>query len=768
MYINTDILNELYNFIEYYYNDLTLADYFFHIFSIKKEQISSANVACEKFNRILYYFQKMSGDQLFCYNAGRYYTQTKLFRNMTIPGIRFRLSGTITRSGEILKELFPYLKFEIKKTGKTSLALSIRSENKAGNPNYFFTEYIKGMLSQLPKKWNLPLAHVTVKSYPFNLEEIFGDVDVPFRKKESSYFLYDKEIAADLENISDSKTEQIMKNNIFIKDIFIKKNTILNSKFLTLNIKWAVLKYLKILPVFLLLSILIPVSAVIAFPDQLITENNILLKSVLLFFYELSIALLFIFFKNKNLKKIYEGSESAFLDEISEQRKIISSSIQDTLNRLRSIENVIEITKEIIHEKNIVQLFENIRKLSAKALNADRTTVFLHDKEKKELRSGPAFSEEKQEFRMPEDQGIVGEVFKLKKIVNVKDAYNNPNFSKTVDRQTGYETKTILSAPLLDLEKNFIGVIQVLNKKDGTFEEIDEHIIETLSTYIATALKDSITISDLQKRGINPDMINGLNSVTQYILNEYNNVRQKLSQVNDPDINDINPQINDIHILLQKLAFLFDEKYEVKSGSLCISDLMKFISSFINISGNTSDKNIQYTEETFIPADLELMIDNDLLEKTIMEILSNSLESIEHEGKIILSVYNYVIITNDVVHEYSLNNIIEDYNSFTEENRSDFIKFLASRKPLLETDITKIKENMKEYIAFNFFDTGEKIPSENFEKIYHPFFSTRSRFGLGLATVKAATDRMQCILEGPVTSADGKSFRILLPYNKPD
>lgn len=761
MYINTDILSQLYNFIGFYYNDKTLADYFFHIFSIKKEQIFSANITYAKFNRILYYFQNMSGDQLFCYNAGRYFTETKLFRNLNIPGVRFFPTKTILKADSILKNLFPAMEINAEQKGKCQLKLIIRSVDKTANPNFFFAEYIKGIISQLPKYWNLPLAHVNTLSYPFNIEDILNDIDIPYRKKDSSYYIYDKVIAKDTDHTMSA--EQVIENDLFLKDILIKKDTRLNSSFLALKLKWITVRYSKAIPVILFFSLVLPSLIIVVFKDYLINGANILINSFALLFYELSVILFAIQHKNKNLKRIYNESEFAFLDEISEQRKTISSAIRDTLKRLQSIENVIEITKEIIHEKNIVNLFENIRKLSAKALNADRTTVFLHDKDRKELRSGPAFSEEKQEFRIPEDKGIVGEVFKLKKIVNVKDAYNNPNFNKSIDRQTGYETRTILSAPLLDLEKNFIGVIQVLNKKDGTFEEIDEHIIETLSTYIASALKDSLTISDLRKRGINPDMINGLNSVTQYILKEYNNIQKKLSQVNDPVINEINPQINSIHLLLQKLAFLFDENFKAKYEPANISDILKFTSSFITITENSTGKNIQYKEESLIPDDVSFETDNDLLKKIIMELVLNSIESIEQNGKIVLSAFNYVIIANDIIHELSLDKIITAYNSFHEENRNGFIKFIASRKPLLEADIEKIRRNMKEYIALDFYDTGERIPADKNDIIYHPFFSTRNRFGLGLATVKTAAARINSLIEGPMPADSGKSFRLLLP-----
>jgi signal transduction histidine kinase len=762
LYVNTSVLNNLYHFIAHYYNDTRLADYIFNVFSISKDNIPNIELPYDKFYRILHYIQKMSGEQLLCFNAGRYYSETRLLKTLSIPGIRFSLKKTIGKIDKILKNIFPAFEVSIKSKSKNSLNLLLRSDGNETKSNYFFIEYIKGIISQIPKNWDLPLAEVKIESYPFGLDEILKEIDIPYKKDEVQYFIGDQIIAREEKNTENNSPGpiQVIRNDLFIKDLFITKGIKLNSNHLSLKLKWHNFSIFNQL-IYNLLSIAavpIYILALIHYTYlfQIITGSFLL--------YELLIILIRSFHKNKNLIKIYKESESNLLDELSLQRSTTSEAIQDTAKRLQSIENVIEITKEIIYDKNIVNLFENIRRLSAKALNADRTTVFLHDKEKKELRSGPELSEEKQEFRIPEDKGIVGEVFKLKKIVNVRDAYNNPNFNKSIDRQTGYETKTILSAPLLDLEKNFLGVIQVLNKKDGEFEKIDEHIIETLSTYIASALKDTLTISSLQKRGIDPDMLNGLSFITRHINNEFNAIQQTVNPIDNPQVLAIKSRIQDLSMLLEKLAFLFNEKYPVNLTEVNVNAILESFSLFLkNNKGNT---NITYEERNSLPITLQLAIDKDILQKAVFEILVNSIESIDNNGKIIFRTYNFVIISNEIIHDLSLEKIIAEYNVYCEENSAGFIKFVIARKPFLESDLDKIKKDMKEFVAFECFDTGSKIPSGIKEKIFHPFYSTKNRFGLGLAIAKKAALLMEGMIEGPITEPGGKSIRILVPIKK--
>ena len=60
--------------------------------------------------------------------------------------------------------------------------------------------------------------------------------------------------------------------------------------------------------------------------------------------------------------------------------------------------------------------------------------------------------------------------------------YDDPRFSKDVDRRTGYRTRTILCAPVSDRAGRIVGVIQVLNKKTGPFSDHDAIILAALAT----------------------------------------------------------------------------------------------------------------------------------------------------------------------------------------------------------------------------------------------------------------------------------------------
>ncbi|KAG1954609.1 cone cGMP-specific 3',5'-cyclic phosphodiesterase subunit alpha' [Pimephales promelas] len=80
------------------------------------------------------------------------------------------------------------------------------------------------------------------------------------------------------------------------------------------------------------------------------------------------------------------------------------------------------------------------------------------------------------EIVFPTDIGIVGQVATTKKSANVPDVKQNPRFSDFVDKQTGYTTKNMMIAPLMN-GKDVLGVVTALNKVGANeFSKADEDL----------------------------------------------------------------------------------------------------------------------------------------------------------------------------------------------------------------------------------------------------------------------------------------------------
>src|SRR5262249_36586128 len=75
------------------------------------------------------------------------------------------------------------------------------------------------------------------------------------------------------------------------------------------------------------------------------------------------------------------------------------------------------------------------------------------------------------------------------RLINVRDCYADPRFDPSTDRKSGFRTRCMLTLPLLDINDVLVGVMQVLNKKDGIFDDFDERLATALAAQCAVALQ---------------------------------------------------------------------------------------------------------------------------------------------------------------------------------------------------------------------------------------------------------------------------------------
>ena len=160
---------------------------------------------------------------------------------------------------------------------------------------------------------------------------------------------------------------------------------------------------------------------------------------------------------------------------------------------------LLDVIKAMSAETDFDRLLQLIMKETTRAMDADRSSLFLLDRERSELWSRIALGlEEKKEIRFKSHLGIAGQVATSGQVLNIPEAYDDPRFNKEVDRQTGYRTKTILCTPVRNKEGTIVGVLQVLNKREGVFTPADEEMLEALSSQAAIALENARLYEDLR------------------------------------------------------------------------------------------------------------------------------------------------------------------------------------------------------------------------------------------------------------------------------
>jgi len=93
-------------------------------------------------------------------------------------------------------------------------------------------------------------------------------------------------------------------------------------------------------------------------------------------------------------------------------------------------------------------------------------------------------------MRFPADKGVAGWVVRNGTPIHVPDTSKDPRFYPGVDAKTGVTTRSILSAPLRT-RRGTLGVIEVVNRHNGEFTDVDLRFLAALSGSVAVALENA-------------------------------------------------------------------------------------------------------------------------------------------------------------------------------------------------------------------------------------------------------------------------------------
>ena len=170
-------------------------------------------------------------------------------------------------------------------------------------------------------------------------------------------------------------------------------------------------------------------------------------------------------------------------------RLAFQKQLQAVTNKIHATSNIDEIMLEV--SADVCVLF-----------NADRLTIYSVGEDRQSIVSKVKTGLNSfKDLKLPiAEHSIAGYVALAKRTVNIRDVYDenelralNPRlrFLQEVDKRTGYRTKQMLVAPILEPGSNeLIGVIQIINNKAGmAFSGLAEEGVGELAQTLAIAFK---------------------------------------------------------------------------------------------------------------------------------------------------------------------------------------------------------------------------------------------------------------------------------------
>ena len=187
------------------------------------------------------------------------------------------------------------------------------------------------------------------------------------------------------------------------------------------------------------------------------------------------------------------------MSAVLENKPVSRGAVADKLaffNGLQSVTNTIHSTTHL--DEIILDLGRDICSL----FGADRLTIYVAcDSGKSIVTKVKTGLNSYKDFKLPvTDQSVAGYVALHKRIMNIRDVYDakelenyspHLNFLRVVDTKTGYRTRQMLVAPVVEAQtKELIGVVQLINTVSGeTFPQSMEEGVVLLCETLAIALR---------------------------------------------------------------------------------------------------------------------------------------------------------------------------------------------------------------------------------------------------------------------------------------
>ncbi len=330
------------------------------------------------------------------------------------------------------------------------------------------------------------------------------------------------------------------------------------------------------------------------------------------------------------------------------------------------LNTIIKFSAMINSSLKIESVLNSAMKCAEEFINAEASTIYEIDIENNELFIRLARGEKKdfiEKVRIKIGEGIAGKVVQTGSAMVINDISNEPLFSDKYDRQTGFKTRSLICVPLVT-RGDVIGALQVLNKKSKEhFSDADLELLTALSHQVAIAMdnaslyerlehKFELTALELkaaQEKLIRSERLAAMGHLIDGVAHEIRNPvmviggfarRIRETTQKDENLSHYADIIVDESERLEMLVQKVKELADIQTASLNPGDIMEVMNKVIKSFLPEATKrgiDISLNKEKDLPL---INMDSSQMVTAISNVIENSIDAINENGKIFVSVKN--------------------------------------------------------------------------------------------------------------------------------
>lgn len=305
--------------------------------------------------------------------------------------------------------------------------------------------------------------------------------------------------------------------------------------------------------------------------------------------------------------------------------------------RLQDYRRLIEIARDLASTLDLDTLLKRIVHAAADLTGAEAASILLYDESARRLHFQVATNMDEPTMRgllVPMDS-IAGWIVLNRKPVRVANVHQDPRYFGLIEETTGFATRSLMGAPLIAKDK-VIGVLEVLNKRDGEFREADEDLLTVLCAQAAVAIENARLFqqSDLITEFVHElrTPLSSINMAAYLLLRPEISLEQREQMVRN--IYDETQRLHALASAFLDLARLESGRVQFHVTRFELSPLLEECCRTVQTLAQANDIHLI----TDLPVDFPpVEADRDKFKQVMLNLLSNAVKYNRPSGKVTLT-----------------------------------------------------------------------------------------------------------------------------------
>ena len=249
---------------------------------------------------------------------------------------------------------------------------------------------------------------------------------------------------------------------------------------------------------------------------------------------------------------------------------------------------LIELGKPLSKARTIKETLDTLMYQVGRIFQPQNWSLLLKDPKTGDMTFTIVVGNKKEELegkKLAKGEGIAGRIVSTGESVIIEDVQSEEDFSKRMDKATGFTTQSIIGVPLKTDDRIF-GVIELINKISGrTFTQLDLQMLSAIAEYAAIAIERSYYNQALKRIAVT-DSVTGVKN-----RSGFEQMLRKSDQLNKR----YGTKAAVIFVFLDNFRSLMETE-----GRAAGDRAAKLVASTLKESARKADSIFRYREDEFI------------------------------------------------------------------------------------------------------------------------------------------------------------------------